>query len=146
MFAALSKWAHGNGQLVGGNVWELVPPGADFVAVPDEQGFAHTMSKLQGMKNVMRLTHVENNPQKCDFDDPWNPTSQECQGSGGDKLIWRTKPQDRLAYYHQFYAAQTPTLRYMTPVLFPISHHLGASGPNAFDAVRNAPASTLPRH
>jgi len=146
MFAALSKWAHANNQLVGGNVWDTVPPGADFVAVPDEEGIQHTLSKLQSMKNVMRLAHIENNPQKCDYDTPWNPSSEQCKGSNGDRLIWRTTPQARLWYHKQYYNAQTPTLRYMTPVLFPISHHLGASGPHAFDAVTNAPASSLPRH
>ena len=152
MFQQIAQWAHGtsNGkphQLVGGNVWSIVPPGADFVAVPDEEGVQHTLDKAHAFgNNVMRLVHVENNPQKCDGENPEHPGTNACQGSGGDKFIWRTSPNERLAYHQAFRSAQTLTLRYMTPVLFPLSQHLGASGTNAFDAVTNAPASALPKH
>lgn len=153
MFTAMAKWAHGTSggkrkQLVGGNIWgDTAPPGADFIAVPDEKGIAHTLGKLQAIgPGVMRLTHVENNPQKCADDDPKNPSTELCQSNNGDRLIWRTKPDERASYHHAFQKAQTPTLRYMTPIFFPMSAHLGASGTNAFDAVANARASDLPSH
>lgn len=149
MFDTMTKWAHGRSprQLVGGNIWgESVPPSADFVAVPDEQGIAHTLNKVKSLGAAMRLVHVENNPQKCDGDDPQQPTTEKCQGNGGDKYIWRTSPEDRIAYNKAFAGAQTPTIRYVTPVLFPLSSHLGADGTNAFDAVTNARSSDLPKH
>lgn len=154
----VAEWAHRNDQLIGGNVWQAqdLPEGADFTSIPDELGPKTTLEDVAKLpKNVVRLVHVENNPQKCwgspndpksDLDDPRRPRKERCRGSSGEKYIWRTSPADRKKYDAGFVAAGRKNgFSYMRPVFFPLSYHLaGGEKSQAFDRNANAPPTALP--
>lgn len=157
MLRKVAEWAHRNDQLIGGNIWSAfdLPPDADFYAVPDEHGKQSTLELVGRLPTgVVRLVHVENNPQNCwvkggdasTLDDPRNPTKPTCIGSGGDEYIWRMSPNERDRYDAFFLSAeQRANYAYMRPVFFPMSNHLaGAGGSQSFDREANAPPGALP--
>jgi hypothetical protein len=156
MLRTVAEWAHRQNQLIGGNVWSGsgLPPGADFYAVPDEHGKNATFDLVAKLpKDVVRLVHVENNPQNCwvkqgdasTLDDPRHPTKDTCKGSGGDEYIWRMTPNERQTYDDDFAAAgRRDDYAYMRPVFFPLSDHLAVGGSQSFDRDANLAASKLP--
>lgn len=156
MLRKTAEWAHRQGQLIGGNVWSAVdlPEGADYYSVPDEHGRKSTLALVSRMPDdVVRLVHVENNPQNCSVkegnvstnDDPRNPTKALCKGSGGDEYIWRMTPAERKKYDEDFVAeGRRAGYSYMRPVFFPLSDHLAGGGAQAFDRNANRPAKDLP--
>lgn len=151
----VAMWAHRNDQLIGGNVWSAggLPEGADFIAVPDEHGKGSTLELVSRLPNdVVRLVHVENNPQNCwvkggdvsTLDDPRHPTKETCKGSGGDEYIWRMSPNERQKYDDDFISeGRKGDYTYMRPIFFPLSDHLGGGGVQAFDRSANAAPDKL---
>ena len=116
--ADVTKYAHSQGQLVGGNVFggDTLPPNSDFVGFdngPDGPDFLINETQVRelvgqaGSQGIEVLGHFNNNPQNgnstfsCVFIDVWNATKQ----------------MEFLDYFIQ--EQQSLGFRFVLPVFFP---------------------------